>query len=154
MNFLKRLELYGFKSFANKTVLEFPAKITAIVGPNGSGKSNIVDAFRWVLGEREAKQLRGEKLENLIFAGTPKKSPMNLAKVSLCFSNLDNSSFSFESSEVVLTRKVDRSGVSNFFLNNKEIRLKDLLTFLARARISTRGMIIIGQGEGDFFVKS
>src|SRR3989344_9536430 len=88
-NFLKRLELQGFKSFAPKTVLDFPARIVAIVGPNGSGKSNIIDALRWVLGEREAKQLRGEKLENLIFSGTPKKPAMSLARVTLVFDNRD-----------------------------------------------------------------
>ena len=89
-NFLRRLELQGFKSFAGKTILEFPERVTAIVGPNGSGKSNVIDALRWVLGEREAKQLRGDTLENLIFGGTPKKAAAGLAKVSLVFDNREN----------------------------------------------------------------
>ncbi len=152
-NFLKRIELQGFKSFADKTVFEFPFKITAIVGPNGSGKSNIVDAFKWVLGEREAKQLRGEKLENLIFAGTPKKPPAGMAKVNLVFNNEKNV-FPFELKEVNLTRKIDRSGNSQFFLNNQEIRLKDLIIYLAKAKIGTRGLMIISQGDSDIFVKS
>src|SRR3989344_4922059 len=84
---LKRLELNGFKSFAQKTVLEFPPGITAIVGPNGSGKSNVVDAIRWLLGEREAKNLRGGKVEDLIFAGTPKRPRMGMAQASLHFEN-------------------------------------------------------------------
>ena len=89
-NLLKRLELNGFKSFAQKTVLEFPTGITAIVGPNGSGKSNIIDAIRWLLGEREAKNLRGAKAEDLIFAGTPKKSRLGQAQASLHFENEKN----------------------------------------------------------------
>ena len=113
-NFLKRLELQGFKSFANKTVLEFPSRVTAIVGPNGSGKSNVIDALRWVLGEREAKHLRGDTIGNLIFAGTPKKSSAGFARVALYFDN-SHKTFPFDSPEVMLIRKVDRSGVSQFF---------------------------------------
>lgn len=152
-NFLKKIELQGFKSFAEKTVFEFPFQITAIVGPNGSGKSNIVDAFKWVLGEREAKQLRGEKLENLIFAGTPKKPASGIAKVNLVFNNEKNV-FPFNLKEVNLTRKIDRSGNSQFFLNDEEIRLKDLIVYLAKAKISTRGLMIISQGDSDIFVRS
>src|SRR3989344_4738473 len=116
MNFLKRLELHGFKSFALKTAMEFPARVTAIVGPNGSGKSNIIDALRWVLGERGAKELRGEKIDNLIFVGTPKRPAVGLAKVSLHFNNSEKlMPLDFE--EVQLTRRVDRSGVSQFYCN-------------------------------------
>jgi len=150
--FLKRLELQGFKSFAFKTILEFSHPIVAIVGPNGSGKSNIVDAFRWVLGEREAKELRGEKLENLIFAGTAKKPPAAFARVSLTVNN--NFSLKDRGAEIVLTRKIDRSGFSQFFLNNNEVRLKDILLILAKAKLGTRGLTIISQGESDIFVRA
>ena len=98
MAFLKGIELQGFKSFAGKTVMSFPARVVSIVGPNGSGKSNIIDAFRWVLGEREAKQLRGGTLENLIFAGTPKRAAVGLAKVGLLFDNADRA-FPVDSNE-------------------------------------------------------
>jgi chromosome segregation protein len=152
-NFLRRLELQGFKSFAGKTVLEFPERVTAIVGPNGSGKSNVIDALRWVLGEREAKQLRGDTLENLIFGGTPKKAAAGLAKVSLVFDNRENI-FPGESPEVELSRKADRSGVSEFNLQDAEIKLKDLTPILARARLGARGLVMIGQGQSDMFVKA
>lgn len=150
---LKRVELQGFKSFAPKTVLEFPARVTAIVGPNGSGKSNIIDAFRWVLGEREAKQLRGDTLENLIFAGTPKRSPAGFARVSLCFDNRERI-IDHEAPEVTVERKVDRSGVSQFFLHGTEVRLRDLIALLARARMGSRGLTMVGQGQSDIFVRS
>lgn len=152
-NFLRRLELQGFKSFAGKTVLEFPERVTAIVGPNGSGKSNVIDALRWVLGEREAKQLRGDTLENLIFGGTPKKAAAGLAKVSLIFDNRENI-FPGESPEVELSRKADRSGVSEFNLQDSEIKLKDLTPILARARLGARGLVMIGQGQSDMFVRA
>jgi len=150
---LKRLELSGFKSFAQKTVLEFPAGVVAVVGPNGSGKSNIVDAFRWLLGEREARQLRGDKIENLIFSGTAKKAALGLAQASLCFDNNDRwLPFDFE--EVLLTRKVDRAGVSECFLNQEPVRLKDVIEVLAKSRLGARGFTIINQGESDIFIKS
>ena len=151
--FLKCLELHGFKSFAQKTLLEFPRRVVGVVGPNGSGKSNVIDALRWVLGEREAKQLRGGTLENLIFSGTPKKPAMGFAKVSLYFNNKDGR-FPLETNEVVLTRRIDRSGNSQFFLNDDEVRLKDLIPMLARAKLGTRGLTMIGQGQSDLFVKS
>ncbi len=152
-NFLTRLELQGFKSFAGKTVLEFPSQVTAIVGPNGSGKSNVIDAVRWVLGEREAKQLRGETLDNLIFAGTPKKPAMSLARVGLYFNN-NKKNLSVDAVEVVLARRIDRSGNSEFSLNDTEVKLKDLLPMLAKARLGTRGLMIVGQGQSDIFVRS
>ncbi len=150
---LTRLELQGFKSFAGKTVFEFPAKVVGVVGPNGSGKSNIIDAIRWVLGEREAKQLRGEGLENLIFAGTPKKPAVGFARVDLVMDN-KNKAFPVDAEEVVLSRKVDRSGTSEFSLNDSEIRLRDLLPLLARVRLGARGIMIVGQGQSDIFVMS
>lgn len=152
-NFLKRIELQGFKSFAGRTVLEFPERVTAVVGPNGSGKSNIIDALRWVLGEREAKQLRGETLDTLIFAGTTKKPAVSLAKVGLYFNN-ESRTFPIEAEEVMLVRKIDRSGNSQFFLQDEEIRLRDLVPMLARARLGSRGLMMVGQGQSDVFVKS
>jgi len=151
--FLKRLELQGFKSFAQKTVFEFPARVTAIVGPNGSGKSNVIDAFRWVLGEREAKQLRGDTLDNLIFAGTPKRPAASLARVGLYFDN-HKDVFEQAGKEVMLVRRVDRSGVSQFLFHDTEVKLKDLLPMLARARLGSRGLTMVGQGQSDIFVKS
>lgn len=150
---LTRLELHGFKSFAQKTTLEFSSRIIAIVGPNGSGKSNIIDALRWVLGEREAKQLRGLTLDNLIFAGTPKRPSMGFAKISLYFNNKERF-FPVAGSEVVLSRRVDKSGTSSFSLNDEEIRLKDLLPILARAKLGTRGLTMIGQGQSTMFVEA
>ncbi len=152
-NFLNRLELQGFKSFAGKTILEFPSRVTAVVGPNGSGKSNIIDAFRWVLGEREAKQLRGETLENLIFAGTPKRAAVSVARVGLYFDNHETI-LPADGEEAVLSRRIDRSGTSEFSLNESEIKLRDLLPMLAKARLGTRGLMIVGQGQSDLFVQS
>ncbi len=107
-HFLKRLELNGFKSFAGKTVLEFPAGIVAVVGPNGSGKSNIVDAVRWLLGERDAKNLRGARVEDLIFAGTQKRARVGMAQASLYFEN-KNKFFPVDFEEVVVSRQIDRA---------------------------------------------
>ncbi len=152
-NFLKKLELQGFKSFAGKTVLDFPARMVAIVGPNGSGKSNIIDAFRWVLGEREAKHLRGDTLENLIFGGTEKRAQVSLARVSLVFDNEDKL-FPIDAPEIEISRKIDRSGTSEFYLHDSEVKLKDLTPMLARARLGSRGITMIGQGQGDLFIKS
>ncbi|MDD5547383.1 MAG: AAA family ATPase [Candidatus Pacebacteria bacterium] len=150
---LKRLELLGFKSFAQKTVLDFPGGIAGIVGPNGSGKSNVIDSVRWILGEREAKNLRGVKAEDLIFAGTQKRPRMGMAQVSLTF---DNSSgfFPVDYNEVTIVRRIDRDGISQYFLNKSEIRLKDIVEFFAKARLGTRGLAIINQGESDLFVKA
>lgn len=153
MGLLKSLELQGFKSFASKTVLEFPARVVGIVGPNGSGKSNVIDAFRWVLGEREAKQLRGDTLEHLIFAGTPKRAAVGFAKVGLRFDNRDGL-LPLDAQEVALERKIDRSGSSHYYLNDEEVRLKDLVPILARAKLGTRGLAMIGQGQSDLFVQS
>jgi len=152
-HFLKRLELNGFKSFAGKTVLEFPAGIVAIVGPNGSGKSNIVDSIRWLLGERDAKNLRGGKVEDLIFAGTPKRARVGAASASLHFEN-KNKFFPVDFEEVVVTRQITRGGDSKYLLNQSEVLLRDLVDFFAKARLGSRGMIIIGQGDSDLFIRS
>ncbi len=152
-NALKRLELNGFKSFAQRTVLEFPSGITAIVGPNGSGKSNIVDAMRWLLGEREAKNLRGGKVEDLIFAGTPKRARLGQAQASLHF---DNSAkfFPIEFAEVTVLREVRRDGASRYFLNKSEVLLRDLVDFFAKARLGSRGFIVVTQGNSDMFIQA
>lgn len=152
-HFLERIELQGFKSFAPKTVFEFPSRVTAIVGPNGSGKSNVIDALRWVLGERAASELRGEGLANLIFAGTPKRAAAGFARVSLVFRNTPRI-FSFDAPEVVIERRTDRSGVSGFYVNGDEVRLRDLVPMLAGARLGSRGLTMVGQGQSDLFVRS
>ncbi|MEK7566140.1 MAG: AAA family ATPase [Patescibacteria group bacterium] len=149
---LKSLELNGFKSFAQKTVLEFPKGITAIVGPNGSGKSNIIDAIRWLLGEREAKNLRGGKAEDLIFAGTNQKPRMGMASVSVYFDN-NSGFFPVEFDEVIIVRQIDRDGNSKYTLNKSEVRVKDIIDFFARVRLGTRGLTIINQGSSDLFVR-
>src|SRR5580698_10762613 len=131
-HFLKKLELNGFKSFADRTVLEFPAGIVAIVGPNGSGKSNIVDALRWLLGERDAKNLRGGKVEDLIFAGTPKRARVGIASASLHFEN-KNKFFPVDYEEVVVSREIRRDGQNKYFVNQSEILLRDLIDFFAKA---------------------
>ncbi len=152
-HFLKRLELNGFKSFAGKTVLEFPAGIVAVVGPNGSGKSNIVDAVRWLLGERDAKNLRGARVEDLIFAGTQKRARVGMAQASLYFEN-KNKFFPVDFEEVVVSRQITRDGQSKYYLNKSEILLRDLVDFFAKARLGSKGLIIIGQGESDLFIRS
>ncbi len=151
--FLQRLELQGFKSFASKTTLDFPDGVTAIVGPNGSGKSNITDAIRWILGEREAKSLRGAKSDDLIFAGTEKKPRAGFAQASLYFDN-STGIFPIEYKEVVITRRIDRDGDSKFFINQAEMRLKDVVDFFASARLGARGLNIISQGESDAFLRA
>ena len=133
--------------------MEFPAGITAIVGPNGSGKSNVVDAIRWLLGEREAKNLRGAKVEDLIFAGTPKRPRLSQAQASLHFDN-KNKFFPVDFAEVSVMRQVSRDGVSSYFLNKSEILLRDLIDFFAKARLGSRGLVVITQGNSDIFIQA
>src|SRR3990167_7538522 len=151
--FLRKLELQGFKSFADKINLDLSHGITAVVGPNGSGKSNITDALRWLLGEREARNLRGAKSEDLIFAGTKDRSRLGQAQATLYF---DNSSgfFPVDYKEISISRKVSRDGESQIFLNKSEVRLKDIIDFFARARMGARGLTIVSQGESDVFINS
>ncbi len=151
--FLKSLELNGFKSFASKTLLEFPSGITAIVGPNGAGKSNVIDAIRWLLGEREAKSLRSAKAEDLIFNGTPKKARLSMAQAALYFDN-NSGFFPVDFKEVAVSRRVGRDGISQYFLNKSEVRLKDIIDFFSRSRLGTKGMTIISQGDSDLFVRA
>jgi len=149
---LRSIELIGFKSFANKTTLEFPARVIAVVGPNGSGKSNVVDAFRWILGERGAQNLRSENQGSLIFSGSHKKTAMSFAEARLHFDNT-NGIFPVEFSEFSLGRRVERDGTSRFFLNQEEVRLKDIIEMCARAKIGTKGVTIVNQGEVDHFIR-
>jgi len=150
---LKRLEILGFKSFAQKTVLDFPAGISVVVGPNGSGKSNIIDAIRWLLGEREAKNIRGAKAEDLIFSGTPLRSRTSMAQVTIIFDNTSRF-FPVDYSEISIRRQVTRDGISQYFLNDVEIRLKDIIDFFAKVRLGTKGLAIVNQGESDIFVRA
>lgn len=124
--FLKRLETIGFKSFAERVSVEFVPGITAIVGPNGSGKSNVIDAVRWVLGEQSAKSLRGQKMEDIIFQGSDTRKPLNFAEVTLVLNN-ENGLLPIEYQEVTVTRRVYRSGESEFFINKQPCRLKDIV---------------------------
>lgn len=146
--YLKALEIQGFKSFPDKTVLTFDHDITAIVGPNGSGKSNISDAIRWVLGEQSTKALRGGKMEDVIFGGTAKRKQQGFAEVSLV---LDNSArlFDREESEIMVTRRYYRSGESEYYINRQNVRLKDVNELLMDTGLGREGYSIIGQGRID-----
>jgi len=150
---LKSLEILGFKSFANKTTFSFPANFTAIVGPNGSGKSNIVDAIRWVLGERDLKKLRVAHAEEVIFNGTPNKARMSLAQVSITLDNSQNE-LPIDFKEVVITRRLERGKENQYFINDSSVRLKDVVELLAKAKIGSEGLTIINQGLSDALLKA
>ena len=146
--YLKRLELQGFKSFADKTVLEFMPGITSVIGPNGSGKSNISDSIRWVLGEQSMKSLRGTKSLDIIFAGTQNRKSLGFAEASLVFDNSDGA-LPIEYTEVTVTRKIYRSGETGYFINKVPCRLKDVLELFMDTGIGKDGYSIIGQGKID-----
>ena len=152
--YLKRLEIYGFKSFAEKVSLEFLAakegknSITAIVGPNGSGKSNISDAIRWVLGEQSMKQLRGKKSEDIIFAGSEHKGQMGMASVMMVLDNTDGR-IPLDYEEIVIGRRLYRSGESEYILNENPVKLIDLQLMLAKAQFGNGSYAVIGQGTID-----
>ena len=146
--YLKRLELQGFKSFADKTVLEFMPGITAVIGPNGSGKSNIADSIRWILGEQSIKSLRGSKALDIIFSGTQNRKSLGFAEGSLVFDNSD-SKLPIEYTEVTITRKLYRSGETGYFINKVPCRLKDVLELFMDTGIGKDGYSIIGQGKID-----
>lgn len=144
--YLKRLELHGFKSFADKTILEFQPGVTLVVGPNGSGKSNITDAIRWVLGEQSAKSLRGGKMEDVIFAGSERRKSLGMAEVSL---TIDNSSgtFPLDFNEITVTRRLYRSGESDYLINKVPCRLKDVHELFMDTGVGKEGFSMIGQGR-------
>ena len=146
--YLKRLEMQGFKSFADKTVLEFRPGITAVIGPNGSGKSNISDSIRWVLGEQSMKSLRGSKAEDVIFAGTQNRKSLGFAEASIVIDNSDGK-LPIEYNEVTVTRKLYRSGETGYFINKVPCRLKDILELFMDTGIGKDGYSIIGQGKID-----
>ena len=147
--YLKALEIQGFKSFPDKTVLNFGEDITAIVGPNGSGKSNISDAICWVMGEQSVRSLRGTKMEDVIFGGTEKRSPVGFAQVTLVLDNSERIFPSIDSSEVMVTRRYYRSGESEYYINKQSVRLRDLNEMFMDTGLGREGYSIIGQGRID-----
>lgn len=146
--YLKRLEIIGFKSFADKIKLEFLPGVTAIVGPNGSGKSNISDALRWVLGEQSIKNLRGAKMDDVIFAGTAQRKPLGLAEVTIVLDNSDRS-LPVDFSEIAVTRKLFRSGESDYLINKSSVRLRDILELFYDTGLGKEAYSVIGQGKID-----
>ena len=145
MNF-EKVELYGFKSFADKAEIKFGNGITAIVGPNGCGKSNVADAIRWVLGEQSAKSLRGSSMQDVIFSGTQNRRSLSYCEVSLFFDNTTRM-FSLDYNEIIITRKLFRSGESEYYINKQPARLKDIVQLLHECGIGKEGYSIIGQGK-------
>jgi len=146
--YLKSLEIQGFKSFPDKTLITFGTGLTGIVGPNGSGKSNIADAIRWVLGEQSTKTLRGAKMEDVIFSGTQARKAVGFAEVTLTIDNSDGA-LPVEFSEVAITRRYYRSGDSEFYVNRSSVRLKDIHELLMDTGLGRDGYSIIGQGRID-----
>ncbi len=151
--FLKRLEIYGFKSFAEKTVFEFEKGITCVIGPNGTGKSNLVEAILWVLGSQNPRDLRGAKMEDIIFNGSDTKKPLGLTYVTLVLDNSDRV-IDVDYSEISITRKYYRSGESEFYINNAECRLKDIIDLFTDTGLGKNGYSIIGQGKIDEILNS
>ena len=151
--YLKAIEIRGFKSFMDKTVINLPRGMISIVGPNGSGKSNILDAIRWVLGEQSVKSLRSEKMQDVIFAGTQSKSQLGMCEVSLIIDNEDRQ-IDIEYTELAIKRKTYRNGESQFFINGKRCRLKDIRELLLDTGIGKEGYSIISQGKIDEIISS
>ncbi|MGB6407043.1 MAG: chromosome segregation protein SMC [Planococcus donghaensis] len=151
--FLKRLEVMGFKSFADRIGIDFVPGVTAVVGPNGSGKSNVTDAIRWVLGEQSAKSLRGAKMEDVIFAGSDSRKPLNFAEVTLVLDNTDGR-VPLDYSEVSVTRRVFRSGESAYLLNKQNCRLKDITDLFMDSGLGKEAFSIISQGRVDEILNS
>ncbi|MBU1086313.1 MAG: AAA family ATPase [Candidatus Omnitrophica bacterium] len=151
--YFKKLELYGFKSFVDKTALIFEPGVTAIVGPNGTGKSNISDAIKWVLGEQSAKSMRGAKMEDVIFNGTETRPPVNMSEVSLTLSN-EERVLPIDYDEVTITRRLYRSGESEYLLNKTPVRLKDISELLMGTGIGTESYSLLEQGRIDAIISS
>jgi len=148
---LKKLQLHGFKSFVQKTEFEFPGGITGLVGPNGCGKSNVVDAIRWVLGEQRARQLRGSEMADIIFSGTDRRKPLGMAEATLIFDNSDRS-LAWDGDEVAVTRRLYRSGESEYLINNKQVRLRDIREMFMDTGIGASSYSIIEQGTVAFLL--
>ena len=144
----KKLEIYGFKSFADKLEVKFESGVTGIVGPNGCGKSNVADAIRWVMGEQSAKSLRGSSMQDVIFNGTEARKPQSFSEVSLFFDNTEKI-FPVDYDEVVLTRKLYRSGESEYLINKNGCRLKDIVDLLRDSGLGRESYCVIGQGKID-----
>ena len=145
--YLKAIKAHGFKSFADKTLIELDNKITGIVGPNGSGKSNVVDAIRWVLGEQSVKSLRGDgNMTDVIFSGSKSRNASNVASVTLILDNTDKY-FPLEFNEIAIKRRVYRDGTNEYFLNNEKVRLKDITNILLDSGIAKESFNIISQGK-------
>ncbi|WP_173916509.1 chromosome segregation protein SMC [Halobacillus sp. Marseille-Q1614] len=151
--FLKRLETVGFKSFAERISVDFVSGVTSVVGPNGSGKSNITDAIRWVLGEQSARSLRGAKMEDIIFAGSESRKPLNMAEVTLTLNNTDQI-LPLDYEEVSVTRRVFRSGESEFYINNQSCRLKDIVDLFMDSGLGREAFSIISQGKVEEILSS
>jgi chromosome segregation protein len=151
--YLKSLEIVGFKSFADKTRLEFEPGMTAIVGPNGCGKSNVADSLRWVLGEQSAKALRGAKMEDVIFNGTDAHKPLGMAEVSLCLADCE-AVLGTEYNEVTITRRVFRTGEGQYFINKAACRLKDIQRLFMDTGIGTNAYSLMEQGRIDKILSS
>jgi chromosome segregation protein len=145
---LKSLEIQGFKSFPERTLIEFHPGVTAIVGPNGSGKSNVTDAIRWVLGEQSVKTLRGARMEDIIFTGTQSRKAMSFAEVTMTIDNTDQK-LPYEYSEIQVTRRLYRSGESEYLLNKTHCRLKDIVSLFMDTGLGRDGYSIVGQGKVD-----
>src|SRR5512143_3253493 len=145
---LKSLELHGYKTFASRTLFEFPGDVTAVVGPNGSGKSNIADSIRWVLGEQSYSLLRGRKTEDMIFAGSEQRPRASMASASILFDNSDGW-LPIDFNEVSITRRAYRDGTNEYLLNGQRVRLKEIAELLAQSGLAERTYTIIGQGLVD-----
>jgi len=150
---LKSLRIQGFKTFARRTDLPFSRGITAIVGPNGSGKSNLVDAIRWGLGERNARGLRGHRMEDVIYAGGPGKSPVGMAEVSLLIDNADQR-LNVEFNEIEVSRRLFRSGESDYMINGSRARLKDIDLLLASTGLRQDGYAVTAQNDIDYVIQA
>ena len=150
---LKKLELVGFKSFADRTSLDFKPGITGIVGPNGCGKSNVVDAFKWILGSQSAKGLRGTEMMDVIFGGTQDRKPLGYAEVTVVFDNTERY-FDIDFSEVAITRRLFRSGESEYLINRQTCRLRDIRDLFSGTGMSTGAYSIIEQGKVDALLQS
>lgn len=143
---LKEIQLHGFKSFADKTVIRFEEGVTCIVGPNGCGKSNIADAVRWVLGEKSAKSLRGSNMQDVIFGGTVTRKPQTFSEVTLVFDNGKKIFSEYDTETVSMTRRLYKNGDSKYLINGENSRLKDITNLFHSIGLGKEGYSIIGQG--------